>query len=380
MGRKRAAKVDKSPYKLRQRTLADGRISLFIDHTVNGKHEYEFLKLYLLLETSEKIRRENARTLRKAEEIIHEKCEALIQDKADSIKKQDKSGIPLCEYIDILISNYKERGMNSYKGLVTARKNFENFRPGCRLCDVDKKFCMDFKDWLMSCRSQRTGKTLAKKTVFGYFWHLADILNNAARMGYIGNNPWKLLDTADKITEPPTTRGFLTLEEVEILEKTPYKHENIRRAFLFCCFCGLRISDMLNLSWQNISKSGNNVLLSFFMKKTAKPISVPLSSKAIGYLPERGDAPSDSLVFTGLPGENCIRLHLKKWAQQCGIIKNIHFHMSRHTFGTMLMTAGVDLYTASKMLGHSDVRATQMYAKIIDRKKAEAMDLLDGAL
>ena len=199
-------------------------------------------------------------------------------------------------------------------------------------------------------------------------------------MGYIRNNPWKFLDTADKVTEPPTTRGFLTLEEVGVLEATPYKHENIRRAFLFCCFCGLRISDMLNLRWQNISRSGDTVIVTFIMKKTAKPISVPLSSKAIVYLPERGDAPSDSPVFTGLPSENSIRLHLKKWASQCGITKNIHFHISRHTFGTMLMTAGVDSYTASKMLGHSDVRATQVYAKIIDKKKTEAMDLLDNAL
>lgn len=380
MGRKRASKVDKSPYKLRQRTLADGRVSLFIDHAVNGKHEYEFLKLYLLPETSEKIRRENARTLRKAQEIIHEKCEALIEGKAESIKNQDKSCILLCDFIDILISRYKERGMNTYRGLVTARLNFEKFRPGCRLCDIDKKFCIDFREWLLSYCSPRTGKPLAKKTAFGYFWQLADILSNAIVMGYIKNNPWKLLETSDKMTEPQTTRDFLTIEEVEILEKTPYRHENIRQAFLFCCFCGLRISDMLNLRWQNVSRSGDTVMLSFIMKKTAKPISVPLSSKAIGYLPERGDALSDSLIFAGLPCENSIRLHLKKWAKQCGICKNIHFHMSRHTFGTMLMTAGVDLYTASKMLGHSDVRATQVYAKIIDQKKAEAMDLLDSVL
>lgn len=380
MGRKRASKVDKSPYKLRQRTLADGRVSLFIDHAVNGKHEYEFLKLYLLPETSEKIRRENARTLRKAEEIIHEKCEALIEDKAESIKKQDKSCILLCDYIDILISRYKEKGMNSYQGLVTARLNFEKFRPGCRLCDIDKKFCLDFREWLMSYRSPKTGRALAKRTVFGYFWHLADILHNAVCMGYIRSNPWKLLDTSEKIKAPQTTRGFLTLEEVDILEKTPYKYENIRRAFLFCCFCGLRISDMLNLRWQNISRSGDTVMLSIIMRKTAKPISVPLSSKAVGYLPERGDAPSDSHVFVGLPSEPTITKHLRKWIEECGICKNIHFHMSRHTFGTMLITAGVDLYTASKMLGHSDVRATQVYAKIIDRKKTEAMDLLDSVL
>ena len=76
MGRKRTSKVDKSPYKLRRRKLADGRESLFIDHAINGKHEYEFLKLYLLPEATEKAKRENARTLRRAEEIIIWKTQA----------------------------------------------------------------------------------------------------------------------------------------------------------------------------------------------------------------------------------------------------------------------------------------------------------------
>ena len=144
--------------------------------------------------------------------------------------------------------------------------------------------------------------------------------------------------------------------------------------------CGLRISDMLNLRWQNISKSGETVVLSFIMKKTRKHVSVPLSSKAVEYLPERGVAPSDRAVFDALPSKTRIGKHLKKWTKQAGIGKEIHFHMSRHTFGTMLMTAGVDLYTASKMMGHSDVRATQVYAKIIDSKKVEAMNLLDKVL
>ena len=76
MGRKRTSKVDKSPYKLRRRKLADGRESLFIDHAINGKHEYEFLKLYLLPEATEKAKRENAKTLRRAEEIIIWKTQA----------------------------------------------------------------------------------------------------------------------------------------------------------------------------------------------------------------------------------------------------------------------------------------------------------------
>ncbi len=379
MGRRRESKVDKSPFKLRRRKLADGRESLFIDHTVNGKHEYEFLKLYLLLETSERVRRENARTIRKAQEIIFEKTDAFISRKSETAENGDKSTVLLRDFIDILIAHNKERGKNTYKEFVSVRKNLECFRPGARLCDIDKKFCVDFRDWLLSHCSERTGKPLAKRTAFGYFWLLGNILGNAARMEYIRNNPWTLLESTDKMVEPPATRGFLTLEEVAMLESTPYKRENIRNAFLFCCFSGLRISDLLNLRWNNISCCGGKMSISFVMKKTSKPVSVPLPSKASEYLPVRGCSPSDALVFSDLPSQSLISQHLKAWAKSAGIKRNLHFHMSRHTYGTMLMTAGVDLYTASKMMGHSDVRATQVYAKIIDSKKAEAMDLIDSA-
>lgn len=377
MGRRRESKVDKSPFKLRRRKLADGRESLFIDHTVNGKHEYEFLKLYLLPKTSEKAKRENARTIRKAEEIIIEKTDAFISWKSERVENGDKSTVLLCDFIDILIAQHKEREKNIYKEFVSVRKNLECFRPGARLCDVDKNFCIDFRDWLLSHCSERTGKPLAKRTAFGYFWLLGNILGNATRMEYIRNNPWILLESTDKMTEPPTTRGFLTLEELAMLESTPYRRENIRNAFLFCCFCGLRISDLLNLRWDNISYSGGKMSISLVMKKTSKPVSVPLPSKASEYLPERGCSSSDALVFADLPSQSLISRHLKEWANDAGIRRNIHFHMSRHTYGTMLMTAGVDLYTASKMMGHSDVRATQVYAKIIDSKKSEAMDLID---
>lgn len=76
MGRKRKSLVEKSPFKLRRRKLADGRLSLFLDRSVDGGHEYEFLQLYLLPETSSTAKRQNARTLRKAEEILQARTEA----------------------------------------------------------------------------------------------------------------------------------------------------------------------------------------------------------------------------------------------------------------------------------------------------------------
>lgn len=375
MGRLKKSKVDKSPFKLRQRQLADGRISLFIDHIHDGKHSYEFLKLYLQPETSEKIRRENNRTARLADDILKKRMEAYIEKEADKLSESSLTETPLSDFIDVLIAE-KERKNHRTKQFVTVKGNLQMFRPDTRMCDIDKGYCIDYADWLKHTCISRLGKPLAPQTAFNYFWHLGIILSNALRMGYIRHNPWCRLDSGDKIREPERLHRFLTLDEVRILEETPCRHELVKRAFLFSCFCGLRISDFLNIRWSDICSNNGLTYASIIMKKTSRPISIPLTSKALHWLPEKND--DSPKIFGGLPSETQINKHLKKWVSEAGISGNIHYHVSRHTYGTMLMTAGVDLYTASKLMGHSDIRATQVYSQIIDKKKQEAVSLIDN--
>lgn len=107
MGRRKQSKVDKTPFKLRRKQLSDGRESLFLDHVVDGKHEYEFLSLYLLPETSIKAKRENAKTLRQAEDIILAKTEALVDKQVQSEAAKDKSKTLLADFMDLLIAEYR---------------------------------------------------------------------------------------------------------------------------------------------------------------------------------------------------------------------------------------------------------------------------------
>ena len=374
MGRRKQSKVEKSPFKLRRRKLADGRESLFIDHTVDGRHEYEFLKLYLVPETSVKAKRENAKTLRQAEEIIIARTENMVDDKAQEEAAKDKSQMLLSDFISMLMEEYKQRGQPAYLRLMAARTKLEKFRPGARLCDIDKKFCVDYAEWLQSEPLTPQGKPLAQATAFSSFWNLGITLSSARQKGYIKSNPWELLGSHEKIQQPEGKREFLTFEEIRKLEQTPYIKENIRKAFLFACYCGLRVGDVTDLRWSDISVNGGRHFVSVVMQKNSKPISLPLPAKALSWLPERGEP--ESSVFS-LPSRTNLRKHLQKWAEQAGLERHLHFHLSRHTYGTMLITAGVDLYTASKMMGHADVRPTQVYAKIVDKKKEEAVSLID---
>lgn len=376
MGRRKKSIVDKSPFKLRKRQLEDGRVSLFIDCIVEGKHKYEFLKLYLLPETSEKIRRENVRTMRTAEDIIRSRTESLIVQKADEVAPKDLSQTLVAEFIDVYAEDYKRNHNREDKQMTTLRGLLQLFKKDARLSDIDKKFCVDFSDWLKHTYVKRDGNHLARQTVFGYFWQFSILLSNAKRMGYIDVNPWCYLESNEKIRKPEIEQRFLTLDEIHILETTPCSRELVKQAFLFSCFCGLRISDVLKIRWKDIFSDNGIWYASVIMKKTSKPVSIPLPDKALAWLPKRvGD---DAKVFDGLPNQSNITKHLKRWCKEAGITGRIHFHVSRHTYGTMLMTAGVELYTASKLMGHSDVRATQVYAKIIDKKKQEAVSLIDN--
>ncbi|MFR5475708.1 MAG: site-specific integrase, partial [Phocaeicola massiliensis] len=105
---------------------------------------------------------------------------------------------------------------------------------------------------------------------------------------------------------------------------------------------------------------------------------LPLSRHAIRWLPERNGEGDESKIFDGLPAEPNINKVLAKWVETAKIAKKITYHTSRHTFATMMLTLGADLYTVSKLLGHANVKTTQIYAKIVDSKKVEAVNLVDS--
>lgn len=379
MGKESKTLAGKSPYKLRKRKLADERISLFIDRSIdNGhRHEYEFLQLYLLPEDTSKAKRLNAQTLRKAESILRERTEALLNVKVDS--GNDKATMHLSEWMATVYKNHEHRGARDLNGIDNARKNLIKFRASARLDEVDKQFCLDYIDWLRNSCKTHWGTAITPKTAHSYSTTLRTALNEAVRGGLIAANPWNQLDRLEKIKVPESKREFLTIEEVKRLMDTPFANEQVRQAYLFSCFCGLRISDIRKLRWNDISQSGDQWNVSVVMTKTSNPVYIPLSRQAMKWLPGNGKPTADGLVFDKLPNNSCLCCDLKSWAKSAGITKKISYHTSRHTCATMLLTLGADIYTVSKILGHRSVRATQIYAKIIDRKKDHAISLIDNA-
>lgn len=154
--------------------------------------------------------------------------------------------------------------------------------------------------------------------------------------------------------------------------------EHVRDLFIFSCFTGLAYIDVMNLKAENIRKNFDGKLWIMTKRiKTNVKVNVPLMDipkmildKYAGQLPQGKLLPVIS--------NQKMNAYLKEIGDVCGINKNLTFHTARHTFATMMLTLGADLYTTSKLLGHADVKMTQVYAKIINQKKDDAVNLVNG--
>ena len=145
----------------------------------------------------------------------------------------------------------------------------------------------------------------------------------------------------------------------------------MKTAFLFSALTGLRWSDIQKLSWAEMQHSEDiGHYIRYTQKKTKGSETLPISEQAFGFLGERGEP--NERVFMGLKYSAWHNMRLQQWAMRAGISKSITFHCARHTYATLQLTLGSDIYTVSKMLGHKHLKTTEIYAKVIDHKKKEA--------
>ena len=393
MARKKRIPKTKEPVTLRYKVLKDGSKSLYLDIYHDGVRKYEFLKLYLIPERTPFDKMTNDTTLRAANARKAERTRQLITDRAGI---QDiYSKVLLTDWFEKCINDsYKEslqRGhvtgntgnalRNGYNHLkIYMKEKYGN--KAITLTDVDKSFCKGFAEYLNTAKSRNFHKPgdhyLAPESRSRYYKHLVTILNRAVKEDLISSNPASKIDISDIIPSTKRERVYLTKDELIKLASTPYTNEMNCKAFLFSCMCGLRWSDIDALTWGNIRKDGISYEVDARMIKTLNIIHLPLSKEALQFLPERGDKKDTDKVFELSNIGNC-ELGIRKWVKAAGITnKHITFHCARHTFATLMLTLGADLYTTSKLLGHTNIQTTQIYAKIVDEKKTQAVNLTNG--
>jgi integrase len=263
-----------------------------------------------------------------------------------------------------------KRKASNHDNWVSAYKYLESFTNGnLKFADLTEKFCEDFKDHLLTTKSNKSNKIcLSQNSAFSYFNKLKAALKQAYRDGYL---KFDLNVRVDRIKEAETLRDYLTLEELNSLVKTECQNPLLKNAALFSAMTGIRFSDIVKLKWSNVELiHDNGYYIHFIQQKTKGAEVMPISDQAYSLMGER--KLPDEHVFKDLTYSAYTNKHLAQWIGLAGISKEITFHCFRHTFATLQLSKGTDIYTVSKMLGHRNVKTTQIYAQVIDLAKRDA--------
>lgn len=431
-----ATKNIKEPVRLREKPLKDGVKSLYLDIYQDGQRHYEYLKLYINPGTDPITRKKNKAAM-DAARVIQAKRLVEIQSGVANIMTADKRKIRFVDYYNEYY-NTRPNISDKYKASASyALYRWINFAgEDVLLCKITPEMLIEFGKylgtvhnmyrsrkvkifpgegreggyiptkeaedliWELSCHQKKSYNTISRETgieigtigyihrrlvsggkelpltdatIHAYFKYVTAVLNKASSKGLIAVNPVAALETRERPQGQSPERTFLSLDEVSRLIDTPCPaYPILKNMFLFACFTGLRCSDVKALTWKKVDDN----MIGTTMQKTQKAIYIPISNNARRWLPERGSAGPEDKVFTGYPTINTVCRTIDKWAKDAGIYKHVTFHIARHTFATLSLEYGADLYTVSKLLGHQRVTTTQIYAKIVDKKKEEAVNLI----
>lgn len=372
---KKSSKL-KEPVRVRTKKLANGSESYYLDIYVDGKRSYEFLKMYHLPEVNAAVKEQNRATRAAVEAIKSQRIIDITNSKAGIKTKSAWAKLTLADWLDKFYAIQERKGIKKVEKLRSIIKIVNEYSRNTKMGNIDKKWALGFIDWIQHSYKGRNG-FVTQGTAVSYISMLSIALNAAVRAEWLGENPFMLLSPAERVKKPESKRQFLTIEEMKTLIDTDCRSEIVKQAYLFSCYSALRLSDIENLRWKDIVCNDGKYMIATVQQKTSTPIYTPLSKNAVKWLPERKNDDDNALVFADLPSRTMINKVLRQWVEKAGIDKVITYHTSRHTFGTMMMTVGADLYTTCKLMGHADVRTTQIYAKIVDSKKIEAVGMVD---
>ena len=217
-------------------------------------------------------------------------------------------------------------------------------------------------------------EALGEATASKYLSVLKTVIHQAIRDRLIIRDP---CEGVKGIKVPEAMTQHLTFPEIERLAKTPMGGElgaDIKKAFLFACFTGLRISDLRGLKWGNIER--DPLALRKIQQKTKAIVKIPLAATAWTIIDDKKIHHADESVFPRLTTKTNTNLYLVEWARKAGIEKQLGWHVARRSFGTLALQKGADLKTVSKLLGHTDLKHTDKYLKTDTGTMQRAIDAL----
>lgn len=349
------------------RTLADGKAYYRPKRDVNG-----IIQCRSTIDQEACIFADKVRDIRQHE---YDNQSLYTETEAEQAAQNERSK---CDFIKYFEDLRDKRHQNRSKSIrvnwdreVALMKMFTEGKPMI-FSTIDMNLLEDYKNFLINAPQGGSKKgTITRNTASTYFSIFKAGLHQAFIDGYLTVD---IAAKAKNIAYSDKQREYLTIDELNTLAATPCDRPIMKRASLFSALTGMRHSDIQKLKWKEIIKDGEHYRILFTQQKTKGVQYMPISDQAYQLCGERGEP--DRLVFEGLQDPSWINKPLERWIKAAGITKHITFHCFRHTYATLQLTNGTDIYTVSKMLGHTKVTTTQIYAKIVDEKKEQAADTI----
>ena len=269
---------------------------------------------------------------------------------------------------------------NTLKRYVTTLKHTINFLKwkynvtDIEITNIDNAFVTEFEYYLRSvCNIQNNSAVKYVRNSFG------KIIRTCIINGWLNKDPF--LNYTSKVRE--VNRVFLTEDELQTIATKDFKNERLNQVkdiFVFSCFTGLAYVDVQNLTQQDIAIGiDGEKWIYTFRQKTDTRTHIPLLPTALAIIEKYKQHPNCIVKNCLLPilSNQKMNAYLKEIAAICGITKELTYHIARHTFATTItLSNGVPIETVSKMLGHSNLKQTQHYAKILDKKVSDDMQIL----
>jgi len=387
------AKTKENP-KLQQSTLSDGRISLYLEYylgrtqwvdeetgKIKVKHDRkkETLNMYLVAKPRTPEERQlNKETLELAKQIRIEREQGLKAAKTGKRIAVAKK-VNFLEYFQTYIDNYTKKDIRMMEGVFKRFKDFlaleyPVFKTTIRPDQLNKDMMIAFVGYL---EKNSTGEGAR-----GYFQRFKKVIKYAIDHDIMAKNP--CAGIVCKVDDQTLRKDVLSIEEMQKLISTTYEGQNpeIRRAFVFSLYTGIRFCDLVTLRYSNVDYS--NRLLSFEQEKTKghsanSGVIIPLNDGLLSLIGEQPKNEDEELVdntIFHLPSHTMCLKALRRWTARAGIDKHITWHCARHSFAVNILNNGANIKTVASLLGHSGLKHTEKYTRAVDSLKKEAINSL----
>lgn len=377
--------------KLGAKILSSGKESIFLDYYLGYRMIYdekqdkevarkdrkrEYIKLYLWQAPRTPLeRQQNKETLELAKKIRFEREQEM---KAGELgyRLDKKDSINFLDYFQNYIDNYQKKdvrvimmALGKFKSFLAEKHPvYANF---IKPTNLNRDLMLEFVEYLQNICVGEGAHTI--------FQRFKKVVKYAEEHDVIHKNPCNGITC--KIDDQVIKKDILSLEEIENLLNTRYQGENIeiRKAFIFCLYTGIRFCDVVVLRFSNVDYS--NRLLSFEQNKTsghskASNVVIPLNDGLISIIGHPSSPDNTDEVIFKLPSHTMCLKALRHWTARAGITKHITWHCARHSFAVNILNNGANIKTVASLLGHSGLKHTEKYTRAVDKLKEDAINSL----